>query len=244
MNHTADVIIDPNQDRPRKGDVVAYIAINEASFGGIVEDSHQDPDGQCRFRVIGHEGLFLHEAESWRSRRILRPLIEWKPGTPGTATVRGVEQIHGMWIEGARGSSYIAMFMSDAGVSSRPDYVTDFIPDDAKALRAEVAEYREGYEQQNEVIQKQHRTLLDIWHMCEPSDTKHRTFGQDPEQVFQTVKAEVERLRAARTLPTREELADAWEAGYEARDGWTPVGPTGIPYDPPLNPHDETRPTP
>jgi hypothetical protein len=63
------------------------------------------------------------------------PKPEWKPGTSGTATVRGHEDIRGMWVRHVvPTASYDRAFISDDGISSRPDYVTDFVPDETRPL--------------------------------------------------------------------------------------------------------------
>lgn len=74
--------------------------------------------------------------------------------------------------------------------------------------------------------------------------TTDRLAHTDHWNIYMSPKAAADILAALNNgIPSQEELADAWEAGYEARDEWTPVGPTGIPHDPPLNPYDETRAT-
>jgi len=103
---TKEIEIDPATDHPIAGDTVLYTAINGAVFGGVVEEVHRDADGY-RFRIVGHEGLFFHEAEAWRSRTISRPAPEpepdWKPGTVavvevnGTNTYRAIRNDEGQW---------------------------------------------------------------------------------------------------------------------------------------------------
>lgn len=58
-------------------------------------------------------------------------------------------------------------------------------------------EYRVAYEAWRTEGRKLHAALLDIWHMAEPSDTSHLTFGDDPAVVVETVRIAL----AARPAP-------------------------------------------
>lgn len=70
------IACDPAVTAPQAGDTVLYTAENGAQFGGVVEEAI--PPGlmahQHRFRIIGHDSLFFHEAAEWKARKILRPV--------------------------------------------------------------------------------------------------------------------------------------------------------------------------
>jgi hypothetical protein len=136
------------------------------------------------------------------------------------------------------------------------DEVTAFVPADAEELLRKVGlltHQLDKLQRAHDIMADQRDSYLQIMarvaveRNTARGDVERLTVGlSEANDARMTMLAELERIRAAHTSPKvkREELADAWEAGYEARDEWTPVGPTGIPHDPPLNPHDETRPTP
>lgn len=49
--------------------------------------------------------------------------------------------------------------------------------------------YREAYETWKAEGQRQHAALLEIWHMTEPGDTSHLTFGDNPQRVVDAVRS-------------------------------------------------------
>jgi hypothetical protein len=197
----------PQGTEPIEGDRVTLVKGDRMVAFAV---DHIDPDGNLWDGADETQSLPYSTEDGWRVTRVEERRI--LPGTVGTATVRGVPNVRVVLLDNQETAPRWMSLTnrSDLGTIFHFDrHLIDFVPDDAETLRAQVKEWREGHAQQNEVIQAQHRTLLDIWHMCEPGDTKHRTFGQDPERVFQTVKAEVERLHTARTLPTREQVRQA-----------------------------------
>jgi hypothetical protein len=130
--------VDPTTGHPIAGDTVLYTASNDAVFGGTVEESHADRHDASfhRFRIVGHEGLFLHESEEWQRRVISRPVPVFEPGTVGLATVLDGEeerQTRGAWVQG-KGGIYFAPFV--AGASGRNmfygDTMLNFVPDEAR----------------------------------------------------------------------------------------------------------------
>ena len=60
---------------------------------------------------------------------------------------------------------------------------------DVVLVKAAADEYREGYEAWKEQGQKAMDALLEIWHIAEPNDTTHATFGMDPQRVVAAVRS-------------------------------------------------------
>jgi hypothetical protein len=77
---------------------------------------------------------------------VRREVPEWKPGTVGTATVRGVEGVRVMRTDGTGGADYL--WLSSAHIRGyrqhAATWVTDFVPDDAEAPSAEVQSARDA----------------------------------------------------------------------------------------------------
>lgn len=71
---TVMISMDPATTVPMPGDTVLYEDVNEAVYGGVVEESYTlGPQALQHFRIRGHEGLFSHTPDpAWKERRILR----------------------------------------------------------------------------------------------------------------------------------------------------------------------------
>ena len=180
-------------DDLREGD---YVTLRwEKSEGGTVT-----LEGPMRFRAtVG--GYVITDA---RFVSATREVPEWEPGTAGTAKVRGVEGVRVMRTSGTGGADLVWLSASMvSGVRGHVEGdVTDFVPDDAEALRRSLEVAREGY-----------RKEAAAWRA---RDTR---MGAEVERL----EAEVKRLRAARQAPTRKRIVDAmWpDAPESARAGMT-----------------------
>lgn len=66
------------------------------------------------------------------------PEPEWKPGTVGTATIRDVKGVRGVWATLWGGEPYFAILEADksgtGSLSSTAEHVTDFVPDEPHPL--------------------------------------------------------------------------------------------------------------
>lgn len=141
---------------------------------------------------------------------------KWEQGTAGTATVlydgdvsraatRIVFRTAGVIAPGRTTRPWV----DELGNLLADDEVTDFVPDDADELRGRLAGARAGAEKlckKLEAEQRERNALVEQ-QRCEIR-------GWQRAQVLlqaraEDAEAENERLRAARTLPTREQVADA-----------------------------------
>lgn len=224
--------IDPDTDHPIAGDAVLYTAINDAAFGGTVEESYQDPAPSLtwRFRIVGHQGLFNHSAEAWRSRIISRPAPEpepqWEPGTTGTAAVvregknggaAVARKTRGTWVTSHAGVRWFVTHEATipAGNLVPEEDVTDFVPDgDIKAAIAELTAARDLVQAD---LRDAQDALDEAYQAAAPDlDIDDRT---EPLSVV------VERLRkAAAPTVTREQVQAALEARFHDLhiQGWGP----------------------
>lgn len=164
-----------------------------------------------------------------------RPDGEWKPGTVGTATVRGVEGVTVMRTEG--GGTLDIRWLSSGFVNGErghdAEHVTDFVPDDAEALRARVTELEAEVEADRAAINAAGQYLIPVDRASEGLAGDARELRAEVERLTAALDqaeerarvaerdardehAEVERVRAARTLPTREQVAEVlWLNEYQ-----------------------------
>lgn len=116
------------------------------------------------------------------------------------------------------------------------------VVDKLRAIFPDVVEelqlYWDTYQSWKTEGQLMDRALLEIWHMAEPSDTSHMSYGEDAEIVVSAVRAALRRQRSElieREIETFELVIDSsenlgaeefagdsrntdpqWEAGYRA----------------------------
>jgi hypothetical protein len=160
----------------------------------------------------------------WEFASAAREVPEWKnPGTPGTAKVRGVEGVRVMRIlDGPPGAWGWAV--ADGQLYLDPDVaVTDFVPDDAEALRAELALVTQQRDLGGEECRKLRAELAD-WMRASARDGAHSAILQLVHTVAtrggegEVAGVKVERLDEDGTTPAMRHLAQA-RSDFAAQEG-------------------------
>lgn len=73
-----------------------------------------------------------------------------------------------------------------------------------------LTDYREAYKASKQSGQAMSRALLEIWHLTEPSDTRHMTYGEDHDEVVRAVRKALEQTDLdAQSEPSRHLSTDA-----------------------------------
>lgn len=173
-----------------------------------------------------------------------REMPEWKPGTAGTATVRGIKGVRVMRTSGTGGADRIWLSASMvSGVRGHAEGdVTDFVPDDAEALRRSLEVAREGYRKEaadwrardtrmgaevDRLDAEVERWKAEAEMLTAKVDRLMPLQEHENECAYrqrtEKAESEVERLRAARQVPTRKQIVGAmWpDAPESARAGMT-----------------------
>lgn len=140
-----------------------------------------------------------------------REVPEWEPGTAGTATVRCVEGVRVMRTETPHGAWFSSR--STGGFYHHPDaQVTDFVPDDAETLRAEVERLRAELEGLRDAMDSSTHFLISsggtIWHHDQNCPNRRTVRTRD--QV-----AEILRARMGGNIEAWHDDADAILALFE-----------------------------
>lgn len=165
---------------------------------------------------------FVIQEPHFRFVSATREVPEWEPGTAGKATVRGIKGVRVMRTSGTGGAD--VMWLSASMISGvrghREGEVTDFVPDDASrwAAQAKLVEIDldnaraevERWKAEAEMLTAKVDRLMPLQE--HENECAYR-------QRAEKAEAEVERLRAARTVPTREQAV----AAIEKRLSWASI---------------------
>lgn len=117
-----------------------------------------------------------------------REVPEWEPGMAGTATINGVPGARVLRCDFPE----VLGWVTTDGCRYPDDEVDDFVPDDVEELRGRLAGSRAGVEKLRKNLEAEQRG--------------RNALAAGLEAERDEALAEVERLRAARTLPTREQV--------------------------------------
>lgn len=207
--------IDPS--KVKAGDTVTVAGTNTAhleyTVTGVVWKPSHSP-GQLWVGPVALDATTLtitaHEpAES-----------EWEPGTVGTATIEGVADVPGTWVRSRNGSLYFATHEAavSTGNLAYEDMVTDFVPDDAEALRARVAELESDLAASRDAIESLSSHLDEAVERARVAERDARDEHAEYVRMMgerDEARAEVECLRAAMDSSTHSILAQGWHhEGY------------------------------
>ena len=113
-------------------DVVTKVAPHGTNFRFTTENN-PDPLHLGVFYIVGNGAwtLTAHQPAP-------KPEPEWKPGTTGTATVRGVEGVEGAFIDRGTGLQFVSFVQVGLPYATQSIFgaadVTAFVPDETRPL--------------------------------------------------------------------------------------------------------------